>query len=419
MTGRPRPAAIKELGMLKKIIIFILVLAVFTVTATYIFRGEIKRYGLEVLLRSFPIPNVKMAKVDFDETEGTLTLEGVNVKNARGFSYPNILEAEKVVLDIDLVMGAKPRLNIKRIDITRPVLYVERSEKDIWNFRELPKDMPVISFNGESRFSLIEEAYAEEAASPLDKGVVNVPSEIEITDGTVHFTDKKIDPREPYSTTLTSVNGIVKLYRATDGEDYERMTFDGGLILDGVPSQRVNGVLSMDLAAEKPTYNYNATARGIDILYLKPYIEGYSPFLVYEGMCNGNTKMNAVNGATESTYTLELMNLRFAVNPNKANIPFMETSVQKISTYLVTQSGSVVMDFKQRGDAQGNSAWGLGPISKRAISIAAVDTVIDIINKGMGKSGGETPSGEDAGQAGGAAPGRDIQDVIDIFKDIF
>ncbi|MDD5681404.1 MAG: hypothetical protein PHI59_09225, partial [Candidatus Omnitrophica bacterium] len=97
----------------------------------------------------------------------------------------------------------------------------------------------------------------------------------------------------------------------------------------------------------------------------------------------------------------------FTLNPEKSNISFLETSVQKLTLYLTNQSGNVVIDFKQKTDSQGNMRWGLGPIAKRAIGMMAIDTVIDIIQKGQ-----ESGAFEDA------LPKDVPPEVIDIFKRI-
>ena len=79
--------------------------------------------------------------------------------------------------------------------------------------------------------------------------------------------------------------------------------------------------------------------------------------------------------------TIEFMDLEFAINPKKSNIPFLETSAKKLTLYLTNQKGNAVIDFKQKGRAGEEVRWSLGPIAKRAIGLMAIDTVIDVIEK--------------------------------------
>ena len=71
--------------MLKRIFIILVMILAFLAASVYIFRANIKRYAVTTILRSFPMPNVALANVSFDETAGKLNLEGVRVKNPKGF----------------------------------------------------------------------------------------------------------------------------------------------------------------------------------------------------------------------------------------------------------------------------------------------------------------------------------------------
>jgi len=114
---------------------------------------------------------------------------------------------------------------------------------------------------------------------------------------------------------------------------------------------------------------------------LKPYLDKYTPFVITQGNFTINSDLRATDGAIDGNYTMEIMDLAFTLDPDKSDILFLETSVQKLTLYLTNQRGNVVIDFKQKTDSQGNMRWGLGPITKRAIGLMAIDTVIDIIQK--------------------------------------
>ena len=124
-----------------------------------------------------------------------------------------------------------------------------------------------------------------------------------------------------------------------------------------------------------------------------------------------SSDVKAVNGAIDGDYIMEFMNLQFDINPAKSNIPFLETSVKKLTLYLTNQRGNVIIDFKQKAEVGGEVRWSLGPIAKRAVGLMAIDTVIDVI-KAIEKGRKGVPAQEGIPQ--------DIPpEIIDIFRGIF
>ena len=116
--------------MLKKILIVFVVIIAFLFASIYVFRTNIKRYAIRTILKSFPLPNVALADVNYDETTGKLNLEEIKIKNPKGFKGDYILEADSVAMDISFTTKPDLRLNINQIDITEPTLYIERSPRD-------------------------------------------------------------------------------------------------------------------------------------------------------------------------------------------------------------------------------------------------------------------------------------------------
>jgi hypothetical protein len=390
--------------MLKKIFIVLLIIIAFLVASVYVFRANIKNYAIQTILKSFPLPNVALANVHFDETTGKLNLEEIKVKNPKGFMNQYILEADSVDMDISFATKPQLRLNINEINIDNPVFYLERSGLGKWNFQEFPRTNLQAFHEEENRLSFIKEVYAAEGEK---KTQVILPRTINIGNGSVHFFDNFIRSGEMHQVDLLPIAGVVTLDYVPSKNNYNKISFDGSCNVARSPEGTIKGNVEFYPMKEIPSYKWDLNAYNVPLATIGPYLDQYTPFIVTQGRFNLASNVRAVEGEINGDYTMELMDLAFAINPNKSNIPFLETSVKKLSLYLTNQRGNVVIDFKQKGTVGGKTYWTMGPIAKRAIGLMAIDTVlevIDVINKG-GKTKEMLPS--------------DIPpEVIDIFKGI-
>ena len=125
--------------MAKKILIALILLILVLGASLYIFRDTIKQYALKLILKSFPLPNVALAGINFDETTGKLNLADIKVKNPKGFQGKYIIEASSIDMKINVATKPSLRLDINNINIQDPIFYVERSAADRWNFQEFNK----------------------------------------------------------------------------------------------------------------------------------------------------------------------------------------------------------------------------------------------------------------------------------------
>jgi len=405
--GNIRVGFQKRKLMAKKILIILVVIIVFLGASIYIFRATIKEYALNVILKSFPLPNVALAGINFDETTGKLNLQDIKVKNPRGFQGKYLMEAVSVDMNINVTTKPSLRLDINNINITDPIFYVERSAAGRWNFQELGKKETQsdksASIKQNGVFDFIEEALAEEEA----KSKVFLPSTINIKNGIVHYLDNFIVPGQGHHIDIFPVVGTVSLLRTADEKNYEKIGFNGYANLNGKPERAMSGNFEIYPMHKDPTYSWQFTASNIPLPIIKPYLDEHTPFIVTQGNLNINSDMKAVDGQVDGNYTMEIMDLAFTLNPSKSNMAFLETSVQKLTLYLTNQRGNVVIDFKQKTDSRGNVRWGLGPIAQRAIGLMAIDTVIDIIQKS-----------QDSGALQEALPKDVPPEVIDIFRKI-
>lgn len=388
--------------MAKKILIILTAIIVIAAASLYMFRGNIKQYALNIILKSFPIPNVALAGINFDETTGKLKLEDIKVKNPKGFQGKYLMEAASLDMNINVTTKPNLRLDVNNINIADPIFYVERSSAGKWNFEEISKKSAKndksASITENGGFDFIKEAFAAEEA----KSKVFLPSAINIKNGIIHYLDNFIAPGQGHHVDIFPVTGTISLLRSADEKNYEKISFNGAANLNGKPERSINGRFEIYPMRKDPTYSWQLTVSNIPLSAIEPYLDEYTPFIVTQGNFNINSDLKAVDGVVDGNHTMEIMDLVFALNPEKNDISFLETSVQKLTLYLTNQSGNVVIDFKQKTDSHGNMRWGLGPIAKRAIGMMAIDTVIDIIQKSQG----------------GGTEQNIPPEIIDIFKNI-
>lgn len=429
--------------MWKKILIVLIVILSFLFASIYIFRANIKRYAIQTILKSFPLPNVALANVRFDETTGRLNLEDIKVKNPKGFSNKYIMEADSINMDINFTAKPQLQLNINKIGVTNPVFYVERSSADKWNFLEYPKkNLSPLAESPEGRGTAVDAAFINKYFAPLsaegegvgmavslkkDNGFdfiknafaaegekrseILLPRTINITNGAVHILDNFVAVGKTHKIDLSPVTGDVSLHYSSEKHNYEKIIFNGSCNIDGSPGRMIKGNFQIYPMEKIPSYMWEFNASNVPLSTIKPYLDRYTPFIVAQGSFNMASTAKSADGAIGGDYTMEFMDLVFALNPEKSNIPFLETSVKKLTLYLTNQKGNVVIDFKQRGEVGGKTRWELGPIAKRAIGLMAIDTVMEVIDA-IEKT-----------RKGGAAQEmlpKDIPpEVIDIFRGIF
>lgn len=390
--------------MIKKILIAMILIFAILAASAYLFRANIKKYAIDVILKSFPLPNVALANVKYDETTGKLNLEEIKIKNPKGFTNEYMAEADSVNMDISFITKPQLRLNINTIDITNPIFYLERSTNGKWNFQEFQKKEEQASLDKDNGFNFIGEAFAAEKEKEPQ---VALPRTIKINNATVRLEDNFVSPGKTHRVDFAPAAGTVSLNYLPNTGNYDKISFNGSCNIAENPDSKIKGNIEIYPAKEAPTYKWEFNAYNVPLATIKPYLDRYTPFMVYRGNFNMASVVKSDNGAVNGDYTMELMDLDFDVNPEKSDIPFLETSVKKLTLYLTNQSGNVVIDFKQKGIAGGKMSWALGPITKRAIGLMALDTVIEIIN-----------SIEKGSQPQGALPGDIPPEVIDIFRQI-
>ncbi len=142
----------------------------------------------------------------------TTGFSSANVQNLTLFSKnpkdkTPILTIKEVNLSFSLIPLLKKRLDIQKIVIISPNLYLVREKNGRLNWQE---EFKKISLNLEERknpsgtgFSLVSSAYAKEAADPMSSSFAIQVEKLEIRNGTVAWMDRTLTPI--YKASLTSI----------------------------------------------------------------------------------------------------------------------------------------------------------------------------------------------------------------------
>jgi len=394
--------------MLKKIFITLILVFAFVLASVYIFRANIKKYAISTILKSFPLPNVALADVNFDEKEGKLKLEEIKVKNPRGYKEKYIMEA--ALVDMDITFASKPelRLNIQDINIVDPVFCIERSSSDKWNFLEYKNKDTASSSKTKSNFDFIKMAHAESGKKAPE---IIFPRNIKIENGKIRFADNFVINGGSHRIDFFPAAGTIMMDYAIGENEYKNITLEGSCNIGGDSQRLLKGNFEIHRNKKIPSCVWEFNAYNVPLSTLKPYLDRYTPFIVRSGIFNMAAKGQSRDKNIEGNYTMEVANLDFSINPEKSGISFLETSVKKLTLYLTNQKGNVVIDFQQKGEIGGEMSWSLGPIAKRAIGLMAIDTVIDVMQK--------IEKGHREGDFIKELVPKDIPpEVIDIFRGI-
>jgi hypothetical protein len=369
--------------MIKKILIVLVILAIASAAAVYIYRQAIIQYYGEKFIRDNLPGYIQIDKIKFDLGNNVFSLGGLKVVNPPAFLAKYLIFIEEVRCVYRIKGGIIPEgLNITAISFKRPEISVERSQNGRMNFVEMDsftKSFPVKSLPT----GLSEEAgKARPAPSPASQGavgarklsdIVTLPPSFSIERGRIFFIDG-VPYQKPYEITIDSVNGNVSMafndnYTAILGVSF---TLEG--ILNKAADQKLKWTASLDPRAPRLTMSNRFEVSNLNILTLEPYYYPYSPIVFNKGNFSGNLVFDFDKGNIGSTNGIQLSGISFYVKEGSENGQFFETSVPDLIRYFTTSSGDVVFDFKIKGDMS-NLRFYLGPISKRALTSMALDKI--------------------------------------------
>ena len=369
--------------MIKKIAIVIVILAVISAAAAYIYRQAIVQYYGEKFIRDNLPGYIKIDKIKFDLVNNVFSLGGLKILNPPEFLAEYLMAIEEVRCVYRIKGAIIPEgLDVTGISFKRPEISVERLSDGRVNLVEMGrfiKSFPVLN----KPTDLSEEVKRSKAAPGEASQSINMPKNLSdviklpasfgIKSGRIFFIDS-VPYQKPYEITIDAINGDLSISFNDSYTDILKVAFTLQGILNGAPDERLKWRASLDPRSPKLTMSNRFEVSSLDILTLEPYYITYSPIVFTRGNFSGELIFDFDNGNIGSSNEIRLSDISFFVKEGTEGRQFFETSVPDLIRYFTTSSGDVIFDFKIKGDVN-NPRFYLGPISKRALTSMALDKI--------------------------------------------
>ncbi len=369
--------------MIKKILIVIVILAVISGAAVYIYRQAIVQYYGEKFIRDNLPGYIRIDKIKFDLVNNVFSLGGLKVLNPPEFLAKYLMAIEEVRCVYRIKGAFIPEgLNVTEISFKKPEISVERLSDGRVNIVEM--DRFIKSFpTGNKPTGLSEEVKRSKAAPgempqsvnmPKDlSDIIKLPPSFGVERGRIFFIDS-LPYRKPYEITVDSIDGDISISFNDSYTDIIRLAFTLEGILNGMPDEKLKWTASMNPKTSRLTMSNRFDVYNLEILALEPYYNAQSPIVVQRGKFSGELIFDFDNGNIGSTNEIRLSDLEFFVKEGQEAGQFWDTSVPDLVRYFTTSSGDIVFDFKIKGDMKSPRFY-FGPISKRALTSMALDKI--------------------------------------------
>lgn len=170
--------------MIKKIFLFLVILAVAAVAAIYFLGSSTVNKGIKTAVEKFG-PEITQTSVRLDEVDlsilsGNGTLTGLYVGNPDGYKSENIFALGQIEVDIDTSSVFSDKIIINKIIIKKPEISYEKTLMSS-NIKALMKNIDAFTGSADENTPELEEAV------PADDGSAKqvVIKQLVIEDGTV------------------------------------------------------------------------------------------------------------------------------------------------------------------------------------------------------------------------------------------
>lgn len=398
--------------MIKKILIVLLILAIISAAAIYIYRQAIIQYYGEKFIRDNLPGYIKIERIKFDLGNNVFSLGGLKVLNPPGFLAKYLLFIEEVKCTYRIKGAIIPEgLNVTGIYFKKPEISVERSPDGRMNFAEMDgftksfpaKNMPT----GLSEESL-KKRPASQVTGPAKRmsDIIKLPPSFSIERGKVFFIDS-VPYQKPYEMIIDSINGDVSLSFNDSYTAILNVSFVLRGNLNGIRDETLKWTASLDPRTPKLTMSNRFDVENLEIRTFEPYYDAQSPIVFKEGKFSGDLVFDFDNGNIGSTNEVRLSNVVFWIKEGYNNGQVWDVPVEDLIKYFTSTSGDIIFDFKIKGD-MAHPKFFLGPISKRALTSMAIDKISSYAIKQIAKP---------ADAAAGGTVDK-AQEYINMFKEL-
>ncbi len=402
--------------MIKNILIALVILAILSGTAVYIYRQAIIQYYGEKFIRDNLPEYIKIDKIKFDLGNNVFSLSGLKVLNPPEFLAKYLMAIEEVRCVYKIKGAIIPEgLDVTGISFKKPEISVERLPDGRMNLVEMDrftksfpaKNIPT-KLSEEARKSKPVQDPASQNLNITKKlsDVIKLPPSLGIERGRIFFIDG-VPYQKPYEITIDSVNGDVSISFNDNYTEILSVGFTLQGILNRATDEKLKWIASLDPRSPRLTMSNRFEVSNLNILTFEPYYDAHSPIVFKRGSFSGLLIFDFDNGNIGSTNEIRLSDISFFAKEGSENGQFFETSVPDLIRYFTTSSGDVVFDFKIKGN-MAHPQFYLGPISKRALTSMALDKISSYAINQITKP---------ADAAAGGTVDK-TKDYIDMFKEL-
>ena len=395
--------------MIKKLLLVLIIILIAAVAGVYIYRFQILQYSADTLIRSHLPDYVRIDKITFDARNSKVALNGFKILNPPGYSSNYVLEVEEVSCRYkfkgkDISEG----FEIIEPSFKRALVNMERLSDGRLNLNEMSgvvKSAARPEGEGSGIAESVKQPGTESKPRTKLSGFLKLPERFSLKEGKIVFIDRFRVPG-PHILTFENVDAGISIGLDKDYTKILRMASVGSGEVNGHRSESIKWDIKLDPTTPKLTMSNRFEVSGVEITPFEPYYYRYSPLVFTGGTFSGLLIFDFDNGNIGSSNEIHLNNFRFYVKPGYENASFWETTVPDLVKYFTTPYGEIVFDFKIKGDMQ-NPRFYLGPISKEAITVMAIDKISQTIQD-MSKSSQQ-----------GTGPKNDLEkakEYIDMFR---
>ncbi|MDD5422706.1 MAG: DUF748 domain-containing protein [Candidatus Omnitrophica bacterium] len=348
---------------LVKIFVVSVILIAVTIAFISLYMQLFGKRAIEEAVSNMLGSRIKFTGVALDIKKSMVSFQGFTVMNKMEFEE-NIFMADKFTVSIDREKFEKERqLVFEEIHIDRGTLTIERNAKGLLNLAA----WPVYDPPGQAGV-----AYAAEA--PASGGIYNFAKSIKkitISNSVLRFKDYYIS-REPFSIYADNFN----FEFTPTGISREKIGADCSFKLRIPVLNSVNGSAEfsagMAIYPERVDMEAALYTNYINMALFLPYFDAYTPFSVKDGVFSSDTRFRMHDNMVDSLTTISFHKLHIKAKPGAENSQFLQTSVNRLTPYLMSQQGNLIFDFVIKGPAEKPEA-GLGPRVKYAIGMVALE----------------------------------------------
>jgi len=333
----------------------------------------IKFYGKDLLkdvLSNLLKTRVEFENITISPERYTINFKGFRLPDEIDFGGGNVFNAETFSLALNEERFRKDgKVVLDKIIIKKGILNIIRNRKGEFNISRYYN----IDYETDYNSGI---AYADEqslkGAGKLYDFAKSVKA-LYIQDSIIVFKDYLV-PRGPFSIKCDNFN-VTITSKPEDDPRYNAIPLKCQIDFE-IPTGNKRGRFALDaemsVLRKRVDVDMQIQATQIDLMKFLPYFNSYTPFSFSEGVFSSKTDLSVKDNMIDSLTTMVFHKLKLVTDPGKENTRFLETSVNKLAPYLMSNRGEIIFDFVIKGSLA-KPRIGLGPRAKFAIGLVVIE----------------------------------------------